>query len=66
MTPYAIIVRLNKTFGTKYPTQMGYNYVRNNLIPATKVDGKWFIEPQDADAWIEKFATKNGLVPTTK
>ena len=66
MTPYAVIRLLNKQFGTTYPTQMGYNYVRNNLIPARRVDGKWFIEPKDATAWIEKFARKNKLVPVTK
>lgn len=61
MTPYRVIVLLNKTYGTKYPTQMGYNYVRNNLIPASKVDGKWFITEDDATSWISKFATKNNL-----
>ena len=38
MTPYAVIRDLNKEFGTNYPTQMGYNYARQGLIPATKVD----------------------------
>ena len=64
MTPYAVIRLLNSRFGTSYPTQMGYNYVRNNLIPATRLDdGRWFIEPDDAEAWILKFSTKNNLVP---
>ena len=64
MTPYAVIRLLNSRFGTSYPTQMGYNYVRNNLIPATRLDdGRWFIEPDDAETWILKFSTKNNLVP---
>jgi hypothetical protein len=66
MTPYAVIRTLNKRYGTTYPTQMGYNYVRNNLIPARKVDGKWTVSATDAEAWIEKFATKNKLVLVTK
>ena len=61
MTPYRIIVELNRRYGQTYHTQMGYNYVRNNLIPATKVDGKWTITEEDAEAWITKFATKNNL-----
>ena len=61
MTPYRIIVELNRRYGTTYPTQMGYNYVRNNLIPATKVDGSWTIAEEDAEAWISKFAAKNNL-----
>ncbi len=66
MTPYAVIRLLNQQFGASYPTQMGYNYVRNNLIPGRKVDGKWFVEPKDAEEWIEKFALKNKLVAVTK
>lgn len=67
MTPYAVIRLLNSRFGTSYPTQMGYNYVRNNLIPATKnSDGSWFIELDDAEAWLLKFSTKNNLVPVEK
>ncbi len=65
MTPYAVIRLLNQRFGTTYPTQMGYNYVRNSLIPARRVDGKWFVETNDAQAWIEKFASKNKLVAVT-
>ena len=65
MTPYAVIVLLNKKYGTRYPTQMGYNYIKNNLIPATKRDGKWFISEEEANKWITKFATKNNLVPVT-
>ena len=61
MTPYRIIVELNRRFDCNYPTQMGYNYVRNNLIPATKVEGKWSIEDEAAEAWISKFAAKNNL-----
>jgi len=61
MTPYAIIRKLNKLTGSNYPTQMGYNYVRNGLIPASKVDGKWNIKVEDADAWIQKFCKKNKL-----
>ena len=64
MTPYAVIRLLNSRFDCSYPTQMGYNYVRNNLIPATRnEDGSWFIESADAEAWIEKFSTRNNLVP---
>jgi hypothetical protein len=59
MTPYAVIRDLNKEFGTNYPTQMGYNYARQGLIPATKVDGAWYVDPEDAAAWIAKFAAKN-------
>mgnify|MGYP003152941435 CR=1 FL=1 len=66
MTPYAVIRTLNKRYGTSYPTQMGYNYVRNNLIPATRVDGKWNVSTTDAEAWISKFALKNKLVAVTK
>ena len=61
MTPYAIIRKLNKLTGSTYPTQMGYNYVRNGLIPATKVDGKRNIKETDAEAWIQKFVRKNKL-----
>ena len=61
MTPYAVIRKLNKLTGSTYPTQMGYNYVRNGLIPATQVDGKWNIKETDADAWIQKFVRKNKL-----
>ncbi len=59
LTPYRVIKMLNASYDCDYPTQMGYNYVRNNLIPAT--DGK--ISEADADAWIAKFAANNNLVP---
>jgi hypothetical protein len=65
MTPYAVIRKLNQLTGSNYPTQMGYNYVRNGLIPATKVAGKWTVKSEDADAWIQKFVTKNGLKVTS-
>ena len=62
MTPYRLIRTLNERYGTSYPTQMGYNYVRNNLVPAVRhEDGSWFIEKDDAELWFAKFATKNGL-----
>ncbi len=62
MTPYRLIIELNTRFGTNYPTQMGYNYCRNNLVTATKVEGKWNIEESDAEAWLTKFAEKNQLI----
>lgn len=68
MTPYRLIRTLNERFGTSYPTQMGYNYVRNNLVPAVRnyEDGSWFIEEDDAEAWFAKFSKKNGLTLVTK
>jgi hypothetical protein len=59
MTPYAVIRMLNREFGTNYPTQMGYNYARQGLIPAAKVDGAWNVTDEDARAWVAKFAAKN-------
>ena len=59
MTPYAVIRMLNKEFGTNYPTQMGYNYARQGLIPATKVGSAWHVDEADAKAWVAKFAAKN-------
>ena len=62
MTPYRLIKELNRRFAQTYPTQMGYNYCRNNLIPATQVDGKWDIAEEDAEAWLTKFAEKHQLI----
>ena len=59
MTPYAVIRLLNSQFQTDYSTQMGYNYVRQGLIPARKVDGRWEVTEADAKAWVAKFAAKN-------
>ena len=61
ISPYRLIKTINERYEVTYPTQMGYNYVRNNLIPATKVDGSWTIAEEDAEAWISKFAAKNNL-----
>ena len=61
MTPYAVIRKLNQLTGSNYPTQMGYNYVRNGLIPATRINGKWEVSDENAEAWIQKFVAKNGL-----
>lgn len=61
LTPYRVIKMLNdRIVGKEYPTQMGYNYIKNNLIPS--VDGK--VTTEEAEKWIQKFITKNEL--TTK
>ncbi len=63
MSPYRLIKTLNERFSVSYPTQMGYNYVKNGLIEASKDEaGKLQIDEEVAEAWINKFANKNGLV----
>ena len=55
ITPYKLIKLLNSRFNTNYPTQLGYNYVRNNLIPSENNR----IKISDAEIWIKKFSEKN-------
>ena len=63
ISPYRLIKTLNERYEVSYPTQMGYNYVRNNLIESYKDDdGKIQIEDEVAETFISKFASKNNLV----
>ena len=63
MSPYKLIKLLNSRYGESYPTQMGYNYVRNGLIAASKdAEGKLQIDEEVAEAWLAKFAANNSLV----
>ena len=63
VSPYRLIKILNERYELNHPTQMGYNYVRNNLIESfVAEDGSIQIEEEVAEAWLEKFATKNKLV----
>lgn len=58
LTPYQLIKLLNSLTGFNLPTQMGYNYVRNRLIPST--DGK--VSYADAAAWAAKYLAKKDRV----
>ena len=63
ISPYRLIKTINERYEVTYPTQMGYNYVRNNLIESfLDEDGSIKIEDEVAEAFISKFATKNNLV----
>lgn len=65
LTAYAVIRRLNGVLADleidkALPTQMGYTYAKKGMINGTK-DAKSFTV-EEADAWIQKYLTKNGLV----
>jgi len=63
ISPYRLIKTINERYEVTYPTQMAYNYVRNNLIEAyIDEDGSIKIEDEVAEAFISKFASKNNLV----
>lgn len=53
------------------PPQMMYNYVRNNLIVTTDVNGKKMIDvtstesPKNFANWMIRYLTKKGVVFTT-
>ena len=62
ISPYRLIKILNERYDLNHPTQMGYNYVRNNLIESfVDSDGSIKIDDEVAESWFEKFATKNKL-----
>lgn len=53
------------------PPQMMYNYVRNNLILSTTINGKVLIDttstesPKNFVNWMVRYLTKKGVVLTT-
>ena len=59
LSAYQVIKLANQLFGRNLPTQMGYNYVSKGMIPSVVVDGKKFVRPEDAAAWLSKYYEKN-------
>lgn len=59
LTAYEVSKALNEASGKNTPPQMMYNYIRQNLIPVSVVEGKKRVQLNDAIAFVTKYTTRN-------